>query len=323
MKQSRKWIWLLVLFVISATLNGLQFAYLRFWQTNMSLPGIVHFENANSRETYFTLHNIHEAWKYGRGNGVKVGVLDWLFGVEQYPNLYTGGVDFAANLEALNKHAQHGYWMAGVLREVAPDCAIYALNIAMDQSEDRKVDTMIAAIDWAIAHSLDVLTYSGPPFSTANAERLDQALARADSAGIVTTFIHYYDQTNLLPGLLGWRDDPSDPRPADISIFSYDYSSLLASQYNRFLKSNGNPQSGDDTPYFSYSSTSPVTAGFVAILMSVEPGLMPAAYKKALMGNTAYREFIDPITGRAMKDERVADIGKAVAWLATEATSVN
>src|SRR5690554_5265883 len=117
----------LIFLIISVACNGLQYVYHRFWKENMSLPGIVHFKNANSRETYFTLHNIKAAWKYGCGRGVKIGVIDWLFGLEQYPELYAGGVDFAANPKALNNQAEHGKWMATVLREVAPDCAIYAL----------------------------------------------------------------------------------------------------------------------------------------------------------------------------------------------------
>src|SRR5690554_962012 len=317
MKKSKKWIWLVIFLIISVACNGLQYVYHRFWKENMSLPGIVHFKNANSRETYFTLHNIKAAWKYGCGRGVKIGVIDWLFGLEQYPELYAGGVDFAANPKALNNQAEHGKWMATVLREVAPDCAIYALSIAMNQKEERKVDSMIQAIDWAIEHDLDVLTYSSAPFSAANTARLDQAIARADAVGIVTTFIHYYHPTNLLPGVLGWGANPDDQRPSDIQIFGYDYNTTMAYQYHRYLNAGVQPRSGDEMPYFSYSSTSPVAAGFVAILMSVKPGLAPAEYKAALTQNLTYREFADPITGREIKDERAADIGKAASWLAT------
>ena len=77
--------------------------------------GHIHFSNANSRETYYTMHNVKEAHKYGKGKGIKVGIIDWCFGLEKYPDLYSGGVDVADNLSCLNDDVHHGYWMACAL----------------------------------------------------------------------------------------------------------------------------------------------------------------------------------------------------------------
>jgi membrane-anchored mycosin MYCP len=43
-------------------------------------PAVLRFPNANSRQTYFTVHHIREAWETSRGAGVKVGILDHSFG---------------------------------------------------------------------------------------------------------------------------------------------------------------------------------------------------------------------------------------------------
>ena len=36
----------------------------------------IYFGNANSRQTYFTLHNIARAHEKAKGRGVKVGIMD-------------------------------------------------------------------------------------------------------------------------------------------------------------------------------------------------------------------------------------------------------
>jgi len=65
------------------------------------------------------------------------------------------------------------------------------------------VDAMVRAIDWAIEHELDVLTYSVQRFSAATRPRLDSAVDRALAHGIVTVFIHYPHLGNVLPTWLG------------------------------------------------------------------------------------------------------------------------
>jgi len=48
-------------------------------QSPVEAPPIIRFPNANSRQTYFTIHNIWEAWEISKGAGVKVGILDHSF----------------------------------------------------------------------------------------------------------------------------------------------------------------------------------------------------------------------------------------------------
>lgn len=163
------------------------------------------FENANSWDTIFSIHNIKKAHEITTGKGVKVGVIDWFFGYEKHPQLYSGGADFSGNLASFREIESHGYWMALTLREVAPEAEIYALNINMD-SEEEKVNSMIRVIDWAIDNKLDVLTYSSSKFTVENEERLNESVQRALENNIVTTFIHYYSEENILPdGLFEYK----------------------------------------------------------------------------------------------------------------------
>ena len=88
----------------------------------------IHIPNANSRDTYFTIHNILEAHKYSKGKGVKIGILDWGFGFSEHGELYAGGECFNDNRENFDENSEHGYWMAAVLKEIAPECEVYALG---------------------------------------------------------------------------------------------------------------------------------------------------------------------------------------------------
>ncbi len=274
-------------------------------------PGILYFPNANSRPTYFTIHNIYDAWSISKGAGVKIGILDHSFGFDVHPGLYAGGKNFQKGGwgESFGKVSHHGFWMASTLREIAPEAQIYALGThSSDESE--KVDAMVEAIDWAIAHDLDVLTYSAPRFSPEGRKRLDVAVDRALEKGIVTTFIHYPHPGNLLPTWLGPRTGDDDREP-DVNILQYDYSTVLVGQYLAWMKKE-HPKPWEN-PFLSISSTSPVTAGFVAMLKSVRPDLKPAEVKRILMETSHATVF------EGQRSPRTVDIGAAVRSLAKPA----
>ena len=65
----------------------------------------------------------------------------------------------------------------------------------------------------------------------------------------------------------------NDEREADLNILHYDYSVVFTRQYAEWLDSVG---TGGYRPFLSVSSTSPVTAGLVALLKSLAPELTPA-----------------------------------------------
>lgn len=74
------------------------------------------------------MHNVKEAHKYGKGENIKVDIIDWRFGLNEHTDLYSGGTDISGNTDSLNDISEHGCWMAQALKEIAPECRIYAIN---------------------------------------------------------------------------------------------------------------------------------------------------------------------------------------------------
>lgn len=266
-------------------------------------------ENANSRDTYFTIHNVRQAQTLSKGKGIKVGVIDAYFALNAYPDLYAGGQDFAGEPDALYTDRSHGWQMASVLREIAPECEIYALNLS-HENEEKMVDSIISAIDWAKRNGISVLTLSQGEISAQNRPRLDEAVNAAVADGITTCFIHYDNPNNLLPysttPYLG--DYGRDP---DINVFHYDYSGIRPTQIRRYMERETPPESGDDVPYFSFSSMSPVTAGFAAILKSIDPLLTPAECKQLLIDTSYQLDYTGVMEWETGISEHTVDLYQA------------
>jgi len=292
----------IILFCLSLLLNGLLFVNM---QDQLKF---VTFDDANSRDTYFTVHNVREAQEYSSGKGIKVGILDHYFGFSDHSDLYAGGYDFLSDDTKFNEIAEHGLWMAITLKEIAPDVEVYALNVA-SRDEDQRAEAVVAALEWAIANDLDILTHSHAPFSGNNRKKTDQAVEKAIAAGIVTTFIHYPHPQNLFP--FGMYDPGSSyEREPDVNILHHDYNTLVLRFYRQFLAGQWSM-----SPYHSLSSTSPVTAGFVALLKEIDPSLESSQYKKILVETSKEVLFKDHYLGSEYLCPRVVDAGTAVRYL--------
>ncbi len=262
------------------------------------------FPGANSRETYFSMHQIRAAHDITKGKGARIGILDHSFGFDVHPGLYAGGQAFQADrwADSFASHSHHGYWMALVAHEIAPEAEIYALG-THSSDEQVKVDAMIKAIDWAIAHRLDALTYSDRKFSHEARAKLDAAVSRAVAAGVVVCFIHYPHPDNLLPTGLFPRNPVDDERDPDVNILQYDYGVVFANAYQQAAEGK-NPRGY--RPFLSISSTSPVTAGVVALMRSVNPKLTPAQCREILMATAR------PVTFEGARAPRSVDAAAAV-----------
>ncbi|MEC9487968.1 MAG: S8 family serine peptidase [Halanaerobium sp.] len=296
----------ILVLLVSFGFNLFMVNYIREEKEKNYTASYLVFPDANSRETIFTMHNIKAAQAVTKGKGVKVGVLDSGFGYKVHPKLYAGGEDFSGNDNAFLHDEHHGYWMANTLREVAPETEIYALNINFND-EKEKASNLAAAIDWAIANGLDVLTYSSSVFSEENIEVVNEAVDKALANNIVTTFIHYAHPGNILPdGLFTYTWSNDLKREPDLNIFHYDYNTLIVKSYLEYNAADGQQRRKMVPPFLSISSTSPVTAGFVALLKSVRPGLKPKEYKKILMDTSK------PVNYQGQECPRVADIYQAV-----------
>ncbi len=238
------------------------------------------FNDANTHESYETIHHIKEAQEISTGKGIKVGIIDKYFGIEKHKILYVKGVDFTDSPNNLNLIDEHGYWMATTLKEIAPDVEIYALN-ARANSPEKTAASIIQSIDWAIKNNLDVLTYSAEQFDPENRKLIDEAVQKAIEHNIITTFIHYTYPDNILPYSF-FVKPPSYDREPDIKVYHKDYNVLNTIFYDRYIKSGRNPKSGDEIPYFSISSMSPVLAGVIALIKETNPDLSSNKIKKIL-----------------------------------------
>ncbi|RPH34245.1 MAG: peptidase [Bacteroidales bacterium] len=250
----------------------------------------VNFYNANTRDNYETIHHIKEAQNISTGKGVKVGIIDKYFGFKKHEKVYTGGKDFLNSKEKFEQIDEHGFWMATTLKEIAPNVEIYALN-ARCSDKAKEANAIVSAIDWAIENKIDILTYSGEPFAPQFVGLIDSAVSKANSKGIVTTFIHYTYPTNTLPYILSPNNDEGYSREPDINIFHFDYNLLLLDSYKKYLKANRKPTSGDATPFLSLSSMSPVAAGIVAMMMEVNHNLSPLDYKQILIDTSREMDY--------------------------------
>lgn len=265
------------------------------------------YENANSRPTYFTVHNVLRAQEITKGKGIKVGIIDSHFAYERHPDLYSGGKFFAGDRKDYNSYEYHGYWMATTLREIAPEVEIYALGVSF-KTEEEKIAGMVEAIDWAIEQGMDVLTYSSGAFSEESRPKIDKAVERALQNNIVTTFIHYRYDGNLFPdGLVRKNEEYS--REPDINILHYDYNVIIVPQDQKYLQASTVERWSLMEPGTSWSSTSPVTAGFVALLKSIDNTLAPEDYKDILISTSR-----ETIVGEDIIP-RVADIYEAVKYI--------
>lgn len=272
-----------------------------------TLPGddpktVMVFPDANSRPTYFTLHHIREAQAISRGKGIRVGILDHSFGLELHPGLYAGGKNFVVDDdEFLTKREWHGYWMANVLREIAPEVGIYALNTISFKDPGSNAEAISKAIDWAIQQQIQVLTYSHGSIKGEAKKILNEALDRAHRAGIITTFIHTGHPENIMPcGLWPGQDDGREP---DINILHYDYSVVPIAELQKLR--NGE-QTWWNPPFLSVSSTSPVLGGVVALMKSLRPELTREECRKIL------QETSRPLEFEGEKAPRVLDAAAAL-----------
>ncbi len=269
----------------------------------------VSFTDANTRPTYDTFHHIKEAHRLATGKGIKIGVIGKYFGHTIYKDLYAGGKDFSGNTEAFEVIAEHGLWMATTLKEIAPNAEIYAL-CARDSDRSKEAAGIAEAIDWAIENNVNILTYSGEQFCSEDRPVVDKAVRKAIEHNIVTTFIHYDLDENILPcGLFPTCPD-TYYREHDVNVFHFDYNTMLLSTYQNFIKSGRETSAHiGATPYFSNSSMSPVLAGIVAMMKEINNDLSPAEYKKILVETSKEMEY------NGYKVSRVVDAAGAMNYL--------
>jgi len=277
--------------------------------------------NANSRDTYFTVHNIKKAHEISKGINVKVGIIDWLFAYEKNKSLYSGCADISNESLCLYEYDGHGHMMATTLREIAPECEIFAINATLynDDGEINRIGFFEKAIDWAIENKMDILTYSHAAFCGDDHARANNVVEKAVKNGIITTFIHNDSEYNIFPyGCMGFANDQKFNRQPDVNIYHFDYNTLFLPLYEKYIaiiETGEKIRSGNDLPYFSFSSMSPVLAGFIAMLKAINSSLTSDECKRILK-ETSYEISAQSKNWYDLNPcKNVVDIGRAVNCL--------
>jgi hypothetical protein len=164
------------------------------------------------------------------------------------------------------------------------------------------VGAIVRAVDWAIEHEIDILTCSHRKFSEKARPTIDEAVERAHGAGIVPVFIHYGKPENILPG--GLFPGLEDGREPDVFVLHYDYSVLFTEWYAEIQRTGESQRRY--VPFLSISSTAVVTAGALAMMLEVAPGLSPEECRDLL------RDTAAPLVFEGREVPRALDAAAAV-----------
>lgn len=116
---------------------------------------------------------------------------------------HVGGVAGGANISNTGESGDyldrvgHGTAVAGAIREKVPEAELYAIKV-FDGSLSTNIDILIRAIEWSIAHRMDIINLSMGTANPAHRIRFEAALTR--EAVIVSAYEH--KRTSLFPGSL-------------------------------------------------------------------------------------------------------------------------
>lgn len=136
--------------------------------------------------------NAAAAWDHTAGQGVKVAIIDTGMDYthpELAPN-YKGGCNIVAGTDDPMDDAGHGTHVSGTIGAVqngkgvvgvAPKADLYAVKV-LDKDGAGRSSWIIAGIEWAIEHRMDVINMSISVDSETDA--MEQAMTAANKAGI-------------------------------------------------------------------------------------------------------------------------------------------
>jgi len=265
-----------------------------------------------SAEAHLAIHNIRPAHDITMGAGTRVGILGHSFEESAHRGLYAGVASFrlvAAAPEDSGKDHQ-GYWLALGVREIAPQAQIFAMEVPGHEKEGR-VEALAEGLDWALVQDLDVVTYCAGSLSTSEREALGPVIEQAVAEGLVLVFVDYSHPLNLLTTEFG-RSAKAQVRKADLSIFSYDCTSLQAEALLPLAEFDDD-RIQRNLSFLAQPSSGAITAGLVALVRSVAPEASPAEVKRIL------KETSHSLSYSGRKAQRVPD----AFWAVKEASAGN
>jgi hypothetical protein len=175
------------------------------------------------------------------GRGVRVAIID--SGVNPaHPHVgkVEGGVRIGANGESTVylDYLGHGTAVAGAIREKAPDAQLYAVKV-FDRALATDIETIMRAMEWAIAHGMHLINLSLGTLNPAHRERFERVVARASEAHAVLVAARELSGKQSLPGCLlsviGVGVDWDCPRETYRCVVADSRPAFFASGYPRSI----------------------------------------------------------------------------------------
>lgn len=244
---------------------------------------------AQSRKVQFT------------GKDVKVAVIDTGVNMKHPDLAIAGGATFVENTTTYNDDNGHGTHVAGIIGAkdndkgvvgVAPDADLYAIKVLASDGEGKQTD-VIAGIEWAIEHDIDIINLSIT--SSIDSITLRKVLEQADEHGVIVTAASGNAEKGIrqsvgsdimfparYPSVIGVGSINKQLHKSAFSYFgpSLDYAAPGEDIYSTYII-EGAQKNG----YASMSGTSmatPYVTGTIALYMQAYPTLTMQQLKKAM-----------------------------------------
>ncbi len=270
--------------------------------------------------------NISPAWKYTKGEGVKVAIYDEgidINHVELKERVYAFANydDEKTNLPySANENSWHGTAVAGILAAeenhrggvgIAPRVSLYAVRYS-----DDSVSKDIEAFKWLMSEGVSVINNSWGTYAQLDAySKIFQELATKgrDGKGIILIFASGNEKQNLDANNI--HDESESPYVFSIAasteknlIASYsnygssiDFTAPGGSNKSGLFTIDASGAKGYNSSDFNYnfvgtSGAAPIVSGTVALMLSVNPSLTRVNIYKILkntsskLGNYSYDE---------------------------------
>jgi hypothetical protein len=238
------------------------------------------------------------------GQGVKVAVIDT--GINgNHPDLdVAGGISLVEGIAASVDDNGHGTHVAGIIAAldntigvagVAPDVELYSIK-ALDSDGIGNQTDVVAGIEWAIEHEIDIVNLSiTSPFDSLALKRI---IEKASAQGILITAASGNDETGA--GQPEGSDVLFPARYKEVigvgsvnnklikSTFSYKGISLEFAAPGEKVYSTYVTENGDTNGYSHMTGTSmaaPYVAGVIALYKQAHPELSSTEIRALLQNN--------------------------------------
>ena len=266
-----------------------------------------------SDTTYITFHKIDKAWKYSKGNNVRVAILDWLFDMSpKASDKYVDPVSLVPGQHIGELKPWHGEWMAEIVHSIAPGAKIIPIRARPKSSKDHPQTLdyqpyekyLIEGIKYAADHGACVVTSSMGPLK--QTRELNEAIKYAQKKGTVFVDVHpeykevkekkliFCDSLELNPLIIHPGVVSVPAHPVKIS------STIIRDFYTWPYDIDPVYEDG-----WGFSNAPPIVAGVIALMKSVNPGLNIKEIKNILIKTSVMNDGFNIVDAEAAVKEAI------------------